>query len=127
MSGQLEQVTSEFFSAIDSMDVDRIMRMATEDAEGVDEISRQWQRGRDQMDGYLRQLMGSVSDVHTELRDQHERVWGDAGVVTCWIDQDYTLGGKSEHISAPTTMVFRREGSDWKLALFHSVPLAEQS
>jgi len=123
MSGQLEQVTSEFVAAIDSMDVDRIMQIATEDAEGVDEISRQWQRGRDQMDGYLRQLMGSVSDVHTKLRDEHERVWDDAGVVTCWIDQDYMLDGKSEHVSAPTTMVFRREDGTWKLALFHSVPL----
>ena len=123
MSGELEQVTSEFVAAIDSMDVDRIIQMATEDAEGVDEISRQWQRGRDQMEGYLRQLMGSVSDVHTKLRDEHQRVWDDAGVVTCWIDQDHNLDGKSEHVSAPTTMVFRRENGIWKLALFHSVPL----
>jgi ketosteroid isomerase-like protein len=126
MSGELESVASEFVSALDSMDVDRMMEAATEDAQGVDEISRRWLRGRGEVDAYLRQLMGAVSGVRTELRDAHERIWGDTGVLSCWLDQDYTMDGAAQHVSAPTTIVFHREGGEWKLALFHSIPLPEQ-
>ena len=65
-------------------------------------------------------------DVRTELRDAEERVWGDTGMLTCWLDQDYTMEGNAQHVSAPTTIVFRREGGEWKLALFHSIPLPEK-
>jgi len=126
MPGELENVANDFVGALDSMDVDRMMATATDDAQGVDEISRRWLRGRGEVDGYLRQLMGVVSDVRTQLRDGEERVWGDTGMLTCWLDQDYTMEGNAQHISAPTTIVFRREGGEWKLALFHSIPLPEQ-
>lgn len=39
MSGELESVASEFVSALDSLDVDRMMASATQGAQGVDEIS----------------------------------------------------------------------------------------
>ena len=126
MPGELESVANDFVAALDSKDVDRILESATEDAQGVDEISRRWLRGRGELDRYLRQLMGAVSGLRTELRDAEEHVWGDIGVLTCWLDQDYTLEGNAQHISAPTTIVFRREGGEWKLALFHSIPLPEQ-
>jgi ketosteroid isomerase-like protein len=120
---ELESATKELLARIDSMDVDGLIGSATDDAQGVDEISRRWLRGKNEVGAYLQQLKGSVSGVRTELRDAEERVWGDTAVVTCWFDQDYTLDGKPEHVSAPTTIVFRREGGSWKLALFHSIPL----
>lgn len=126
MSNELESVANDFIAALDSMDVDRMMGTATEDAQGVDEISRRWIRGRGELDSYLRQLIGAVSDVRTELRDSEERVWGDTGILTCWLDQDYTMDGNAQHVSAPTTIAFRREDGDWKVALFHSIPLPEQ-
>ena len=126
MSGELESVANGFVAALDSMDVDRILETATEDAQGVDEISRRWLRGRSELDSYLRQLMGAVSNVKTELRDAEERVWGDTGLLTCWLEQDYTMEGNAQHVSAPTTIAFHREGGEWKLALFHSIPLPEQ-
>jgi len=126
MSGTLESAANELVAAIDSLDVERIVEAATEDAQGVDEISRRWLRGRSELDGYLHRLLGSVSDVRTELRDAEERVWGDTGILTCWLEQDYTLEGSAQHVSAPTTILFRREDGEWKLALFHSIPLPEQ-
>jgi ketosteroid isomerase-like protein len=128
MAGELESAANDFVAALDAKDVDRIVASTTEDAQGVDEISRRWLRGRSELDGYLRQLMGAVSDLRTGLQDAEEHVWGDSGVLTCWLDQDYTFEGNAQHISAqaPTTIVFRREGGEWKLALFHSIPLPEQ-
>lgn len=126
MAGPLEQTARNLLSALDALDVDRMMAYATEDAQGVDEISRRWMRGRSELESYLRQLTSAVSNIRTELRDVDERMWDDTGVLTCWIDQSYTMEGAAQHVSAPTTLVYRREDGDWKLAVFHSIPLPEQ-
>jgi uncharacterized protein (TIGR02246 family) len=126
MSGQLEQVATDFFAALDSLDVDAMLQVLTDDAQGVDEISRRWIRGREDVSAYIRQLASSVSSVRSEATDVSESIFGDVGVVTCWLDQTYTLGGQEQSVSAPTTIVFRNEGGDWKLSLFHSVPLSDQ-
>jgi len=126
MSGQLEQVVTDFLAALDSLDVDAMLQGLTDDAQGVDEISRRWIRGRADVSAYIRQLASSVSSVRTEATDVSESIFGDVGVVTCWLDQTYTLEGQEQSVSAPTTIVFRNEDGDWKLSLFHSVPLPEQ-
>ena len=80
-------------------------------------------RGRDQFSAYIRQTIKVVDDVHTRLDDVHESVRGDFGLLTCWIEQDYTLKGVPTHVSAPTTIAFQRDGAAWKILLFHSLPL----
>jgi uncharacterized protein (TIGR02246 family) len=125
MSGELERPVRDLFEALDRMDVEGMEKTIAKDAQSVDEISRRWLRSKDEIGGYLRQLAGAVSDVRSELRDVHEQAWGDAGVVTCWLEQDYTIEGADQHVSAPTTFVLRREDGDWRIALFHSVPLPE--
>jgi ketosteroid isomerase-like protein len=125
MTGELQSSTEKFLVAIDAMDVDSLMSNATTDAQGVDELSRRWLRGTGELESYLRRLAETVSEVHTELSDSEERVTGDVGILTCWLDQRYTLDGQVQHVSAPTTMVFRREDGEWKLALFHSIPLPQ--
>ncbi len=127
MSGELAAVATEFVSALDSLDVDRMMERVAENAQGVDEISRRWIRGKAEVDAYLRQLAGSVGDVRTELKEVNETVWGETGILTCWLEQSYSMDGQAQQVTAPTTMVFHREGGDWKLSLFHSVPLPEQA
>ena len=125
MAGELERAARDLMARLDALDVDALLESATGDMQGVDELSRRWLRGKDEADPYLRQLVGALGGVRTELGDVEERIWGDTGVVTCWIDQDYTLEGKPQHVSAPTTIVFRREDGDWRMALFHSIPLPE--
>ena len=92
----------------------------------VDEIARRWIRGRDDIAAYFRQLIPTLSDVHSEISDVEKRIWGDTGVVTLWIEQDYTLDGTATHLSAPTTTVLREQAGEWKIALIHSVPLPEE-
>jgi ketosteroid isomerase-like protein len=126
MPGELKSAADDLVAALDSKDSDRLLASTAEDVQGVDEISRRWLRGKSELESYLDQVMGAATDVRTELRDAEERVWGESGVLTCWLDQDYTYEGSAQHVSAPTTMVFRRDGSQWKLALLHSVPLPER-
>jgi ketosteroid isomerase-like protein len=127
MAGELEGVVRDTFAAIDRMDLEAVQSRFADGAQSVDEISRRWLRGKGELTDYMKQLEGAITGVRTELRDVNEQTWGDAGLVTCWLEQDYTLEGAGQHISAPTTCVFRREGGDWKIALFHSVPIDESS
>lgn len=127
MPDELRKVATDFFAALDALDADRMMEMLSGDVQSVDEISRRWMRGRGDVDNYLREVIPAVSDVGTRLRDAEERIWGETGVLTCWIDQDYTMNGAPQHISAPTTLIFRREGGAWKLVLWHSIPLPEEA
>lgn len=123
MGGELETATRRFLGLVDRKDADAIIRSGAKDIQGVDEISRHWMRGMDEFGTYVRQLVKVVDDVHSTISDVHETVLGDMGFVTCWLEQDYTLEGKRQHVSAPTTGVFRRESGAWKILLFHSVPL----
>jgi len=121
--GELMAVVQGVFDALDKADPEAAISVVAGDAQGIDEISRSWIRGTGEMSGYIRQMMSSVSDVHSEVRDVHEAAWGDTGVVTFWLEQDYTLEDERAHISAPTTCVLKRHAGEWKIALFHSIPL----
>ena len=125
MAGELEKRVREVMRRIDAKDWDGLSQMATEDMRGVDEVTRKWTLGKKAIIDGLRQA--PIEDIRSELRDINEVTWGDAGLVTCWIEQDYRFEGKQVHVSAPTTFLFRRMGSDWRVALFHSVPLPEAS
>lgn len=127
MAGDLEAVTRQMLDALDRSDADGMIRTGAEDIQGVDEISRRWMRGMGEVGGYIRELTGMVQDVHSTIRDVHETTWGDAGILTCWLDQDYVLDGADQHISAPSTLVFRRVGGAWKIVLFHSIPLPPET
>jgi len=127
MAGDLEKKVRDFLRLLDAKDFDEMARMASDDVQGVDELSRHWMRGRRALQDYFKQFGPQVSDIHSTLSDMRETVWGDAGMVTCWLEQDYMYQGKKQHVSAPTTAVLRRSGSDWKLALFHSIPLPESA
>ena len=127
MPDELRNVATAFFAALDALDADRMMEMLAGDVQSVDEVSRRWLRNRGDVDNFLREVITQVSGVETQLRDAEERIWEETGVLTCWIDQDYTMNGISQHISAPTTMILRRDGGAWKLVLWHSIPLPEEA
>jgi len=123
MAGQLEAVVREMFGALDRLDADGVIRTGAKDMQGIDEISRRWMRGLDEVGDFVRQMVTMVSDVRSSINDVNETVIGDVGIVTCWLEQDYVIDGTPQHVSAPTTLLFRREDGAWKILLFHSLPL----
>jgi ketosteroid isomerase-like protein len=125
-ANSLEQRAERIFELVDAMDTAGIAALITDDGQGIDEISRGWMRGRAALEAYFEELQGMVDEVHSQLRDVHATEWGDTGVVTCVVDQTYKMNGEDQRITAPTSLTFRREGDDWKIAVFHSVPLPEQ-
>ena len=125
--GELQTTLEEFFGAFERGDGDALAAGITSDAQGVDEISRRWLRGPEEVRNYARQLVTMVTGVKTVFSDGNEIIDGDTGVLTCWMEQDYQIDGASQHVSAPTTVLFTRESGAWKVSLFHSIPLAEDA
>jgi ketosteroid isomerase-like protein len=121
-----EQAVRELFADFDRMDAAAMKAAMTGDAQGVDEISRAWLRDAASFGGYLDGLGQIVSGVRSELRDLHVVTWGETALTTFWLEQDYTMAGTPEHVSAPTTVVLRREPDRWRTALVHSVPLPDE-
>jgi hypothetical protein len=127
MSQELEDEVRGLFDDLDRMDFDGIFKRATADVQTVEELARRWMRGKGELEAYFEQMRPVVANIKSSLRDVQSVTWGDAGVVTCWLEQTYNIEGRTDSISAPTTFVFRREGEQWRVALMHSVPMAEES
>jgi hypothetical protein len=127
MAEELQSAVRRLFDAFDKLDFDATREMIGSEPQGVDELSRRWMRSRDDLVTYLRQLEPVLSNVRSELTDVDERVLDGVGIVTCWLEQDYSLEGEPQHVSAPTTVLLRREGGEWKVVLLHTIPLPEQS
>lgn len=123
----LEQRAERMLELLDSMDLDSLGAMLTDDAQSVDEITRGWTRGRAAIEAYISQLKDTVSDVQSRMTGAQEIVWGDVGLVTFVLDQTYTMDGQQHSISAPTSLLFRLQEGDWKIALIHTVPIPEQA
>jgi ketosteroid isomerase-like protein len=123
---ELETTVRELMGAFDRQDFEFVRRMLAPDAQGVDEISLRWLRGADDIDAYFKELEGAVDNVSSTLFDLRADEWGDVGLVTAWMEQDYMLNGEAQHVSAPTTLVLRRIEGAWRVALIHSVPLPEE-
>ena len=103
---------SAFFRSLDAKD-ERALRAAfADDAQGVDELTRGWMRGRAALEAYFSDALPRLSEIHSTLEQAEERRWGDVEVET---------------FEAPTTVIWRREDDAWKIALFHSIPLPPAS
>ncbi len=123
MAGELTAVVERMLEALDKGDADAAIAMIRSDAQGIDEVSRKWMRGSGELITLVRQLIEVAQDMHSEMHDVNEVQWGDSGIVTFWLEQDYTLEGEREHVSSPTSYVLRRADGEWKLVLGHSIPL----
>ena len=74
MSGDLERAANAAIDALDSLDLERMMRSVAQDVQSIDEVSRRWLRGNDELRGYLAGLVAAVSAVRTEIEGAEERV-----------------------------------------------------
>ena len=127
MSGELSRAAAELLASFDSFDFDAVMEQTADDAQVVDDLSRHWVRGETNIGAHMQKVASSVESLRTELTEVAETIWGDVGVLTCQLDQTYTADGREGRGVGPATVVFHREGSDWKLTLFHIVALSDEA
>lgn len=120
-----DQVVLAMLQSLDSGDHDAVVGSFDDDAQGIDELSRSWLRGADQMRSYIDGIFEATSDVHSRLADVHVVQIADAAFVTGLLEQDYVLDGVRQSISVPTPFGLRRTDGVWRICLFHSVPFGD--
>lgn len=120
----LEQETERLLQRLDAMELEALGAMLAEDAQSVDEITRGWTRGRAAIEAYLAQLRDTVSDVHSRASNMQTTHWDATGLVTFVLEQTYLMNGERQELAAPTSILYRRVGDEWKIALIHTVPLS---
>jgi hypothetical protein len=125
MAGELEAVLRQMFEEFDNKRFDDFLQLFADDVQGVEEIELKWIRGRDGLAEYVHKIGPVIDNIHSEVSDVHEKITGDMGLLTCWIDQRYTMEEQPQNISCPGTVVFRREDAGWRGVLFHMIPLPE--
>ena len=123
MTTDPEGVVRELFDAVDRLDFERALATLADDVQSVNEMSRSWLRGKEAKAASYEGLGDEMSGGPSEVSDLHTEVWGDLALVTCWLEQDYTQNGTTQHVSAPSSFLLRRDGDAWKIVLIHSIPV----
>jgi ketosteroid isomerase-like protein len=119
-----DQVIHELFAALNALDVDRLGALMANDVQAVDEVQRKWLHGKPDVIAYLTRVAADIEHVTAQISDISVSDAGDMQIVTFMLDQSYdTHHGHGKSVHAPATAVLRREGDDWKVALYHSVTL----
>ena len=124
MTHELEQHVTDMFKAFDVLDFASIFPSLSDDIQAVDELSKEWIRGREAVEANFRSFEGVVSEIHSDLTDFNILVSGDMAIVTCLLKQSYMYDGQRVEIIAPTTCAMRLEIGQWKYVLLQSVPFA---
>lgn len=124
MSDTPQAAVEAMLARLDAGDQDAVKAAFSDDAQGIDEISCKWLRGRDQMDDYVEAIFASTSNVTSKITDVHVTDLGDGALVTGILNQTYDLDGARQEISVPTTFAVRRGDDGWGICLFHSVPVS---
>jgi ketosteroid isomerase-like protein len=117
----------DFFRHLDAKDETFLLATLADDSQGTDEISRGWLRGRAAVEAYFTDNLPRLGEIHSTVEQPEVRRWGEVEVETFMLRQSYVYDGTRYEIEAPTTMIWRREGETWKLALEHSIPLSPAS
>lgn len=116
----------KLFKHFDHQEFEELKGMFADDGQGVDEISRGWLRGKNSLDKYFKKLQDmGVADIHSKLRDFSVKEWKETALVTCVTEQTYRAGGEQVSITAPVSILYQRNGAQWKIALIHAVALPE--
>ncbi len=124
----LVEVRAEgLFRALDAKDEATLRAIWWDEPQATDEMTRGWVRGRPALEAYFTENLPRLSDIHSRLEDVVVSRWGDVEVETMVLHQSYVLDGRPCEVDAPTTLVWLREGEEWRLAVVHSIPVAPPS
>jgi len=115
----------QVFHGLAAGDAHAIMDAYTEDVSGIDEVSRRWMRGREELAAYTESTLTEISDVRSVLLEAETKEFGDCAVVTGMVEQQYVWRGEEQSILMPATFVLRRDDGRWRVCVFHAMPLPE--
>lgn len=112
-------------TALAAGDGERVLSLLSDNAAGIDEVSRRWLYGKEELAAYVRDLLAGLSELSSRLTDVHQDVLGDTAFVTAILEQTYVLEGVRQSIVVPASFGLRRDDGTWRISLFHATPLPD--
>ena len=124
---ELQALTQKFADAFDQRDVQPILDMLSEDVEVFDHVPYRFD-GKALFAKYLNEAFAGLSSASFGFRQPSCRMYGESvGIVNAHdMFTGATKDGKTLSIHGRTTLVFNKQGGQWKIvsAHFSAIPKA---
>jgi ketosteroid isomerase-like protein len=121
---EIEALTNEFFDAFSRNDMGAVSRMLSDDLEVFDHVPYRFDN-KQQFADFLVGAMAGIESGTFGTRQLSCRVFNDTAAVANAYDVFSGMGknGKPITLNGRTTLVFAKEGSQWKIVSCHFSPL----
>ena len=120
----LEGMVREVMRLMDEGDADGMLACCALDVEIIDDISRTWLRGLDEVASYLRPLLADTQAIYTGLSDFSERTQSGFGVVTFWTVQTFMVDGRAHSVEGAGSASGRFLSGHWNLTHLQLSPIS---
>jgi uncharacterized protein (TIGR02246 family) len=124
MSAEIEALANEFFAAFGRNDMQAAVDMLSDDLEVIDHVPYRFDN-KAQFVEFLHGAMAGIESASSGLRQLSCRVFNDSMAVANGYDtfSAVTKDGQAQNLNGRTTLVFAKEGSQWKIVSCHFSPL----
>jgi uncharacterized protein (TIGR02246 family) len=124
MSAEIEALANEFFAAFNRNDMQAAVDMLSDDLEVFDHVPYRFDN-KAQFVEFLHGAMAGIESSSGGLRQLSCRVFNDSLAVANGYDtfSAVTKDGQAQTLNGRTTLVFAKEGGQWKIVSCHFSPL----
>ncbi len=124
MSAEIEALANEFFAAFSRNDLQAAIDLLSDDLEVIDHVPYRFDN-KQQFVEFLQGAMAAIESNTSGLRQASCRVFNDSLAVVNGYDtfSGVTKGGQAQSQNGRTTLVFAKEGAQWKIVSCHFSPL----
>jgi uncharacterized protein (TIGR02246 family) len=121
---EIQALAQRFADAFDKMDMKTVVEMLSEDVEVFDHVPYRFD-GKQPLAKYLNEAIGGIASMSFGFRQPSCRVYNDTvGIVNAYDTfMGATKDGKALTIHGRTTLVFLKQGGQWKIVSCHFSPL----
>ncbi|HTT75817.1 MAG TPA: nuclear transport factor 2 family protein [Candidatus Binataceae bacterium] len=121
---EIQALAQRFADAFDQMDMKTVVEMLSEDVEVFDHVPYRFD-GKPLFAKYLNEAIAGIASMSFGFRQPSCRVYNDTvGIVNAYDSfMGVTKDGKGLTIHGRTTLVFVKQGSQWKIVSCHFSPM----
>lgn len=119
-ANEIQTLAQRFADAFDQRDMKTVVEMLADDVEVFDHVPYRFD-GKPLFAKYLNEAIGGIASMSFGLRQPSCRVFNDTvGIVNAYdMFMGVTKDGKALSIHGRTTLVFAKQGGQWKIVSCH--------
>ncbi len=124
MSAEIEALAHGFFNAFTRNDIQAALDMLSDDLEVIDHVPYRFDT-KQEFGEFLHGAMAGIESNTSAIRQLSCRVFNDSLAVANGYDtfSGVTKSGQTQSLNGRTTLVFAKEGGQWKIVSCHFSPL----